>query len=198
MSVLSMAQWIQGTDFFTALRISWYVYPIVMTCHLIGISLFGGMILVGNMRLLGLAMTHRSISDVIGQLRVPKRIGFLIVATCGILLAGAKAEEYYYNFFFWTKMSILSLIAVHGLVFRRGVYQNTAELDAALHKTRRIPARAQLAATLSLILWTGMVIAGRGIGYVEPPIDKLHATLRQGEYRMAGRGSSPGSVLKVR
>jgi hypothetical protein len=42
-------------------------------------------------------------------------------------------------------------------------------------KAGRIPGRAKLAAALSLILWTGMVIAGRGIGYIEPPLDKIHA-----------------------
>ena len=39
----------------------------------------------------------------------------------------------------------------------------------------RIPAQAKLAASLSLILWTSLVIAGRGIGYIETPLDKIHA-----------------------
>ena len=39
----------------------------------------------------------------------------------------------------------------------------------------RIPTRAKLAASLSLILWTGLVIARSGIGYIEPPLDKIHA-----------------------
>jgi hypothetical protein len=53
------------------------------------------------------------------------------------------------------------------------VYGNTAKLDAA----PRMPAEAKLAAALSLILWTSLVIAGRGIGYIEPPLDKIHARL---------------------
>jgi hypothetical protein len=27
------------------------------------------------------------------------------------------------------------------------------------------------------VLWLGVAIAGRGIGYIEPPIEKLHALL---------------------
>jgi Family of unknown function (DUF6644) len=95
------------------------------------------------------------------------------VLTCGALLASSKAEEYYYNVFFWTKMTLLVLIAVHGLVFRRSVYGNTAALD----KAPAIPGVARLAAGLSLVLWIGVAIAGRGIGYIEPPIEKLHALL---------------------
>jgi hypothetical protein len=86
-------------------------------------------------------------------------------------MLGSKAEEYYYNVFFRTKMCILALIFIHGWIFRGSVYQRVAEFD----KVGRIPARAKLAAALSIVLWTGMVIAGRGIGYIEPPLDKIHA-----------------------
>jgi hypothetical protein len=171
MSLLEFAQWVQSTGFFTAIRESWYVYPAIMSSHLAGIALFGGMILAVDLRLLGLAMRKRSVSDVVNQLRVLKWIGFGVVATCGILMLGSKAEEYYYNAFFRAKMTVLALIFVHGLVFRRSVYVRVSEFD----KTGIIPGRARLAASLSLILWTCMVIAGRGIGYIEPPLDKLHA-----------------------
>lgn len=171
MSLLSFAQWLQGTNFATALRGSWYTYPVVLSLHLVFIAFFGGLIFVSNMRLLGLAFRRYSISDVIDQLRWPKRILFLLVFTCGALLASSKAEEYYYNIFFWTKMTLLVLIAVHGLAFRRNVYRNTAALD----KAPIIPGVAKLAASISLLLWIGVAIAGRGIGYIEPPIEKLHA-----------------------
>ena len=171
MSVLSICQWVQSTGFFTDLRSSWYVYPVVMSLHMAGIALFGGMVLAVDLRLLGVAMRKRPVSDVVCQLRVLQWAGFILVATCGILMFGSKAEEYYYNAFFRTKMVILSLIAVHALVFRRSVYGSVVEFD----KAGRIPGRAKLAAGLSLILWTGMVIAGRGIGYIEPPLDKIHA-----------------------
>jgi hypothetical protein len=190
MSLLSFAQWIQSTGLFSAVRMSWYVYPAIMTLHLCGIALFGGMILMGNLRLLGVAMRQHPVSDVIGQLRAPKRIGFTIVAACGLLLAGSKAEEYYYNPFFWTKLSLLALIGVHGLVFRRSVYNKAAEFDGV----KRMPGRVQLAAWLSLVLWTGVAIAGRGIGYVEPPLDKLHAE----NLFSASVTSAPGTSQQTR
>jgi hypothetical protein len=173
MSLLSFTQWLQATDFATALRGSWYTYPVVLSLHLVAIAFFGGMIFVSNLRVLGVAFRRYSITDVMDQLRWPKRIGFLLVLMCGVLLASSKAEEYYYNVFFWTKMTLLVLIAVHGLCFRPSVYGNTAALD----KAPAIPAVAKLAAGLSLVLWIGVAIAGRGIGYIEPPIEKLHALL---------------------
>src|ERR1035437_7886719 len=173
MSLLSFAQWIQSTDFFTAMRGSAYVYPIVLTIHLTAIALFGGMILLVDVRLLGLALRKYTVSELLNQMRPLKRVGFLILIACGLLMAGCKPEDYYYNAFFRTKLTLLLLVGAHALIFHRGVYGNTAELDAA----PRMPAQAKLAAALSLILWTGLVIAGRGIGYIEPPLDKIHARL---------------------
>jgi hypothetical protein len=171
--LLSFVQWLQFTSFFTALRGSAYVYPIIMSLHMIGIALFGGMVLMTDMRLLGWAMRKRSISDVVDQFRVPKRWGLLLTITCGILMFGSKAEEYYYNAFFRTKLILLALVLVQELVFNRSVYANPGALDGAPN----IPGTAKLAAALSLLLWTSIACCGRGIGYIEPPLDKIHAQL---------------------
>ena len=173
MSLLSFAQWVQSTQLFTALRGSAYVYPIVLSLHMIALALFGGLIVVTDVRLLGWALLKYPVSEFLDQLRPLKRFGFVVMATCGVLMACCKAEEYYYNVFFWAKMSLLVLVGVHALIFRRGVYGNAAKLDAA----PAMPGQAKLAAALSLLLWTGLVLAGRGIGYIEPPLDKIHAQL---------------------
>ena len=125
-------------------------------------ALFGTMIVMTDLRLLGLAMGRRSISDVVNQLRVPKRIGFVLAATCGALLFLSKAEEYYFNTFFRVKILLFVLVAVHAMTFRGSVYSQAAELDAA----PQVPPRAKIAAGLSLLLWAGILIAGRGIGYL--------------------------------
>jgi hypothetical protein len=172
--LLSFAQWVQLTGFFTALRGSAYVYPIVLSLHMIGLALFGGMVLMTDMRLLGWGMRKRSISDVVEQLRIPKRYGLLLVVTCGILMAGSKAEEYYYNAFFRTKLILLALVTIHALVFYRSVYAKPAALDQA----PRVPGTAKLAAALSLVLWASIACCGRGIGYIEPPLEKIHAQMQ--------------------
>ncbi len=184
--LLSFAQWIQLTTFFTALRGSANVYPIVM-------SLAHGRHRAvrrndpdDGHRLLGWAMRKRSIADVVEQFRVPKRWGLLLTATCGILLAGSKAEEYYYNAFFRTKLILFALVLVQELVFYRSVYANPAALDRA----PSIPASAKLAAALSLLLWTSIACCGRGIGYIEPPLDKIHAQLHNADALVAWRGPS--------
>jgi hypothetical protein len=170
--LLSFVQWIQLTDFFTALRGSAYVYPIVLSFHMVGIALFGGMILMTDLRLLGVTMRERSIADVVNQLRVPKRWGLLLTVTCGFLMFGSKAEEYYYNAFFRTKLILFAVVIITELVFYRSVYANPA-----LDQTPTVPGNAKLAAAISLLLWTSIACCGRGIGYIEPPLDKIHAQM---------------------
>ena len=182
--MLTFAQWVQLTKIATAIREQYLPYPTILSLHLSFIAISAGMILVTNLRLLGVAMRQRPVAGMVNTLRWPKRIGFLAIVTCGLLLASSKAEEYYYNVFFWAKMSLLAAIAVHGLYFRRDVYNRAAEMDQA----GRIPGKAKAAAALSLVLWIGVAICGRGIGYIEPPLDKLHAGRNAGNL-VAGAGA---------
>ncbi len=165
MSLESFAHWLEKTQWAWDFSGSPYEFPIVLATHVTCIAVFGGMILITNLRLLGWALGSFPVTDIVQKLRVWKWMGFLIMITCGALLAGSEAGKYYVNPYFWTKMTLLALLGVHALVFRRSVYRNTAELDRA----KVMPGRAKLAAALSLILWTSVVCAGRMIGYYEVP-----------------------------
>src|SRR4029450_7432932 len=90
-------RFIQDLSVFTAIRESAYVYPIVLSTHLACIAVFGGLILVTNLRLLGWALTDIPQDALIAGLRPWKIGGFVVMATCGALLAASKAEEYFAN-----------------------------------------------------------------------------------------------------
>jgi hypothetical protein len=170
--LLNLALWIQATAFFTYLRGSGYVYPSILSLHMVAIAFFGGMILMTDMRLLGLAFRNRPVADLVDQLRAPKRWGLLLAVTCGFLLFCCKAEEYYYNAFFRAKVALFCCVILHALIFRGSVYSKAAEFD----REGLVPGRAKLAAGLSLFLWISIAIMGRGIGYIEPPFG-IHAQL---------------------
>jgi hypothetical protein len=165
MSLASIFHSIQSIGFLTAFRGSQLVYPIVMTVHLSCIAVFGGMILMTDMRLLGLALRNYSVTEIVSTLRPWKRLGGTIMICMGLMLASSEADKYYVNPFFWWKMMFLAMIAVHALIFRPLVYNRTEEID----KSSIIPGRAKAAALLSLALWFGVLTMGRLIGYYEAP-----------------------------
>jgi hypothetical protein len=163
--LLTLLQWIQNTGVFVHLRSSAYLYPVILAFHVSAISLFGGMIVLSDLSLLGWIPRLVSAAAVVDGLRVPKRIGLLVAAKFGLLLFCCKAEQYYYNVYFRAKLLLLALVAVHALVFRSRVYSGPGELMPV-----GLPnLQTRLAALLSLLLWAGILTAGRAIGYVPAP-----------------------------
>jgi hypothetical protein len=159
--LFSLCEWIQNTEFSTAIREGALLYPIIGGIHLLAIALFGGMLLAADVRLLGWGLTRRPVSDVVQQLRVWKWVGGVVVMVTGLLLAWAEPEKLYHSKSFWIKMMLLLLVVAHALIFHGKVYGNTAQLDQAL----TMPRQAKLAGLLSLLLWAGIILTGRLIAF---------------------------------
>ena len=160
--LIDLAIWVQNLGPFADLRSSAYMYPILLSLHLVGLGLFGAMILVTDVRILGWGMRSFTIANVIKNTRWLKRIGLVFTATCGFLLFCSKAEAYSYNAFFQAKLTLFALVIVHALIFRGSVYNRPDEIEG----NPALLSRARTAAALSLTLWTCIMICGRGIGYL--------------------------------
>src|SRR5215831_9156712 len=116
---MGIAHSIQSIGFLSDFSESVLAYPIVLSTHLTCIALFGGMILMTNLRLLGLTFKSVTITEMVTSLRPWKHLGATVMIGTGLLLAASEAEKYAPNPFFWAKMVTLGLIGVHALIFRR-------------------------------------------------------------------------------
>src|SRR3954454_21158663 len=161
MIIKSMLEWIERTNLSIAIREGGLPYPILGGIHLLAIALFGGMVLVSDLRLLGWLMPGRRFSDMWYQFRPWKRLGFVVVVATGLLLAWAEPVRLWGSPSFWVKMSLLALVGVHAIAFRQKVYGHPETQDAASSS------QAKLAAALSLILWAGLIVSGRLIAFDE-------------------------------
>jgi hypothetical protein len=159
MNTVSTLEWVESTNLSTAIREGALLYPIIGGLHLLAIALFGGMLVMTDLRLLGWAMQRRTVSEILEQFRVWKRAGFVLLVSSGLLLAWAEPLTLYRSPSFWVKMALLVSVGVHALVFRDGVYENAEALDGGLTP------RAKLAAALSLMLWAGLIVTGRLIAF---------------------------------
>src|SRR5215471_7325600 len=122
MDVMPILEKIQSTDLSTAIREGGLPYPIIGGVHLLSIALFGGMLLITDLRLLGWAMRSRPVSEIWYQFRPWKRLGFLVVVVTGLLLTWAEPIRLYKSPSFWVKMILFALVGVHAMLFRNSVY----------------------------------------------------------------------------
>jgi len=161
MTLVSVGRTIQDFRVFTAIRESAYVYPVILSTHVACIAVFGGLILLTNLRLLDWSLTDVPVHAVIERFRPWKQLGFVVMVTCGALLAASKASEYLVNPFFQIKMALIGAIGAHGTYFRRSVYRPAGAANS--------PGSARAAAVLSLALWVALVSMGRWIAYYDAP-----------------------------
>jgi hypothetical protein len=161
MSLLSICQWIQNSEIGTGIRESTWVFPIIETTHVLGLSLSVGLLLVSDLRLAGVILRRRPASEVFRQIAPWMLTGFAIMFATGSLLFWSQAAKAYNSIFFRIKLTLLLLAAVNACVYHLTIYRKMDEWDNKLVP----PARARLAGWCSLIIWAGIIAAGRTMAY---------------------------------
>ena len=63
MSLLEICEWIQNTPSSTAIRESLWVFPIIEGSHVLALGLSVGTVLWFDLRLMGVAMRHHTVSE---------------------------------------------------------------------------------------------------------------------------------------
>jgi hypothetical protein len=161
MSFHDAVQWLTDTQISTALREDPYPYPVLGTIHVLSIALFGGMVVMGNLRVLGYTMRDVPVSQVIDQFRPWKWTGFAILAASGLLLTLSEPLDCYKSIFFWISLVLLVLVGLNAWIFHSGIYRSVTDWDTA----QVAPPSARRWAWISLTLWIALVFAGRLIAF---------------------------------
>ena len=161
MSLLAICQWIQQTQLSISLRESLYVFPIVEGVHVLALTISVGSIMWFDLRLAGLSMRNQSVSDVFGYFKPWMRAGFAIMFATGSLLFWSHAVECYASVYFRIKVVLLLLAALNVLIYHVTLDRKIADWD----KAPVPPVGARLAGLASLVLWLGVIAAGRVMAY---------------------------------
>ena len=137
--------------------------PIAQSVHILGICVVMASIVMVNLKFLGLAVPSQNVSEMIRRLMPWTWCALSLNAVTGLLFVLARPNRYFYNPVAGWKFSMLVpavalMFIVHRLSMREAGYWE-------LTSGRRISAR--IIAVVSLVLWTGVVLAGRWIAYSE-------------------------------
>jgi hypothetical protein len=158
-------QWLHDTQFSTVMRESIWAEPIVETVHVLTLTLFLGFAVLLDLRLLGVCLRRRRMSEVLGQLNPFLFVGFAIMVISGLLLFSGDPPAFWSTTFFKIKMVFLVLAGLNVLIFDATIGRNVAQWDLS----PKTPAAAKVAAIVSIVLWIAIVAAGRAIAYALPP-----------------------------
>ncbi len=159
--MLEFCQWLEATPASIALRESHYFYLSILAMHVLTLGLFFGTALIVDLRLLGLAMRRVPVSEFLSQLLPWTTGGFLLMAASGSLMFYAAPVDKYVNLFFRAKMGMLLVAGITVWLFYRSVGRRIDEWDSDPVP----PTAARVAGGLTLMLWVGMLVAGRMIPY---------------------------------
>jgi hypothetical protein len=157
----SLFEWVDSFPTSIALRESQFVYPYILTTHVVGMCIFAGLICMMDLRLLGVGNLRTPFSQVQRRLFPWQMAGLAVSAVTGLLLVYGQPMRFYTNFFFWIKTVMMVLAGVNALAFHRTTYNSVASWDS----DAAIPFGAKLAGALGLALWAGVVVSGRLIAY---------------------------------
>lgn len=158
MSILSLFQWYGHTNLAAWMHKSAWGFAVVEMFHLVALALFGGAILIVNLRLLGVFLPDRPAAQVARDLS-PLILGTLaVLVVTGALMISEEAMKCYHNAAFRWKMALF----VPALLVSLGVHRKLAGGGEHPDSDRAV----KLAAGASLALWFGVGVAGRAIGYL--------------------------------
>lgn len=161
MSLFELFEWLGNTPWSIALHESRYAFLVVLTIHVLTLSVFVGTALMIDLRLLGVTMMRVPASQVIARLVPWSAAGLILMMTSGALLFYAAPLVRYQNVFFRMKMATLVLALLNAWLFHRTVYRRIADWD----RDAVPPRAARLAGGLSLVLWVVIITAGRMMAY---------------------------------
>lgn len=143
------------------MRNSLWLFDITETAHTLGIVLVAGTIMLLDLRLLGRGLRAEPVSHVVSRTVPWTLAGFVMMFLTGAWLFASEATKLYHSPAFRIKMILLAFAGLNALVFHATIYRSAAAWDEA----RVAPLRARLAGLFSLLLWIGVIAAGRSIAY---------------------------------
>lgn len=153
----ALFQTIQNSQF--AFWLSQDIYPVILTFHSVGLALLVGLLVVIDLRVLGLWRTLPIAS--LRAFMTVVWIGFYANFASGVLLFCISPEKFYYSTMFRFKLSFILVGLVLGAMLQKSLLRVGNEYATSVNPT----ARDRLLAFLSLACWVGAITSGRWLAY---------------------------------
>jgi hypothetical protein len=162
MHLVSLFQWLNDSAVSVWLREGEWPFPIIETIHILGLGLSVGTIMWVDLRLMGLVTKRYRVSEIVGPLEPWAMAGFAVMFVSGLLLFISEPMKCFTTLSFQLKALMRVLTGLNVWYFHAKVYPGVAAWDEAVIAPR--PAR--MVGIVSIVLWFGIIIAGRWTAYL--------------------------------
>jgi hypothetical protein len=134
----------------------WF-FAVDETFHIMALGMLIGTLVIVDLRLLGFGMRRQSVSELASYLAPWTLLGVALMIITGVPLFMSEAVKLSRSSPFFYKMIFLfCAVTLHFTLHRKAITSSTIQ-DSGLGK---------LAASLSLICWLGVALAGRAIAFL--------------------------------
>lgn len=157
---MALLSWLEQTALARYVQENPVGYPLVLTTHAVGMAVLAGIVLMIDFRVLGFAPGVPL--HYFQRLMKLALLGFVLNLVSGLMLFVADASTHAANVAFLTKISLLIAGGVLTVMLWRRLAPASGLSDSSLESTatRRI-------AAVSVLVWIGVIVAGRLIAYVQ-------------------------------
>ena len=162
-SLHAFCEWLANTPPSQLIQNVTWIIPAVQSVHIGCIAIVMGSVGLIDLRLLGITGRSQSISGMVNRLLPPVWISLVILFCTGAVLFIGEPVRSLENPAFQAKMLMLLCVATLTYFLQHMLRGDVAfwELSPARRGT------AKMVAIVSLLLWVGIVFAGRWIAYMD-------------------------------
>jgi hypothetical protein len=160
--IVELAEALQATSLGTAIAESTVLFPLIEAVHLLGLALSVGLLLIVDLRLLGLVLPKVPAATVHHQLRRWIFSGFALTLLSGLLLFLAEAGQVIVNYAFIAHALFLLVGIANAAFFELRLAPAAAQWKDGV----RLPGAARFAGAASLSAWFLVLVSGRLIPYL--------------------------------
>ena len=161
MSLDPFWDWLANTDLAFEIGATWW-FPLLESIHVIAIALVVGSILTVDLRLLGVAARSYAMRRISRELTPWAWAGFAVATITGTGMFITRPAHYAANPAFQAKLVLLILAGINVAMLHTRAMRDVDRWDT--HPVT--PSTAKLAGAASLVIWVGVIVAGRWTGHL--------------------------------
>ncbi len=156
----ALIHWIMGTSASrTVANVAWII-PAVQTLHILAISVVISTMAMLDLRLMGITAKSYTIRAVADRFLPWMWLSVIVLLITGLILITGEPDRALGNWVFQTKMALLIAVLAISWGFNRALKRDLSAWEGSRHENA-----AKVTGLVSLLLWIGIVVAGRWIAY---------------------------------